>query len=209
MFAALADQFITWTLAAVASWGYAGIFVLMTIESTIIPFPAELILIPAGALVAQGTFSGWLVLVAAILGSLVGALLNYAFAYYLGRKPLNALIHSYGKFFFINEKTVLKTEDYFVKHGHITTFIGRLIPGIRSFISLPAGFARMNLFEFSLFTSIGAGVWSALLILIGYFVGDNMDVIKSRLDLLSIALLIISIIIALFYFKKKSKSKSP
>lgn len=205
MFAALADQFITWTLAAVASWGYAGIFVLMTIESTIIPFPAELILIPAGALVAQGTFSGWFVLLAAILGSLAGALLNYALAYYLGRKPLNSFIHAYGKFVFIDEKTVLKTENYFAKHGHITTFIGRLIPGIRSFISLPAGFARMNLLEFSLFTSLGAGVWSALLILIGYFVGDNLEVIRSRLDLLSILLIILSIILALLYFKKKSR----
>ncbi len=206
MFDSIIDSFVTIALETVASWGYWGVFVLMTIESTIIPFPAELILIPAGALVAQNVFSGWLVLLAATLGSVAGALINYALAYYLGRKPLNALIHAYGKFMFIDEKTVLKTEHYFVKHGHITTFIGRLIPGIRSFISLPAGFARMNIMEFSLFTALGAGAWSGLLILIGYFVGANLEIIKSRLDMLSIILIIISAIIALLYFKKKSNS---
>lgn len=203
MLEALLDQFIRIALEAVASWGYGGILVLMTIESTIIPFPAELILIPAGALVAQGKFAALPVLIAAALGSVLGALINYALAYYLGRRPLNALIHRYGKFIFIDEKTLLKTESYFAQHGHITTFIGRLIPGIRSFISLPAGFARMNVIEFSIFTALGAGMWSALLIAIGYILGENFEAIRSRLDALSIILILLSGIIALVYIKRR------
>lgn len=203
MLEALFDGFIQIALNTVASWGYWGIVLLMTIESTIIPFPAELILIPAGALVAQGKFAAIPVLIAAVVGSVLGALINYLLAFHLGRRPLNALIHRYGKFLFIDEKTVIKTETYFAKHGHITTFVGRLVPGIRSFISLPAGFARMNIVEFSVFTALGAGVWSALLIAIGYLVGDNLDLIRSRLDTLSITLIIISVLIALVYIKRR------
>ena len=203
MLESLFDEFVRMALATVESWGYIGIVLLMTIESTIIPFPAELILIPAGALVAKGSFAALPVLLAAIVGSVLGALINYALAYHFGRRPLNALIHNYGKFLFIDEKSVMKTEDYFERHGHITTFIGRLIPGIRSFISLPAGFARMNILEFSLFTALGAGTWSALLILIGYVLGDNLDIIRSRLDMLSILLIIISGIIAFVYLKTR------
>ncbi len=203
MLESLFDEFVRIALDTVESWGYIGIVLLMTIESTIIPFPAELILIPAGALVAEGSFAAVPVLVAAILGSVLGALINYALAYHFGRRPLNALIHRYGKFLFIDDKSVIRTENYFERHGHITTFIGRLVPGIRSFISLPAGFARMNVVEFSLFTALGAGTWSALLILIGYILGDNLDVIRSRLDTLSILLIIISGIIAFVYIKTR------
>lgn len=206
MLEALFESFVRITLDTVESWGYFGIVLLMTIESTIIPFPAELILIPAGALVAEGSFAAIPVLLAAIIGSVLGALINYALAYHFGRRPLNALIHKYGKFLFIDEKSVIKTENYFEHHGHITTFIGRLVPGIRSFISLPAGFARMNVFEFSLFTALGAGTWSALLIAIGYVLGDNLEVIRSRLDTLSILLILISGIIAFMYIKRR-KSK--
>lgn len=207
MLEALFESFVRVALDTVESWGYFGIALLMTIESTIIPFPAELILIPAGALVAEGSFAAIPVLLAAIIGSVLGALINYALAYHFGRRPLNALIHKYGKFLFIDEKSVIKTENYFEHHGHITTFIGRLVPGIRSFISLPAGFARMNLFEFSLFTALGAGTWSALLIAIGYILGDNLEVISSRLDTLSILLILISGIIAFIYIKRR-KSQS-
>lgn len=205
MFETFFEQFVRIALNTVESWGYLGIFILMTIESTIIPFPAEIILIPAGALVAQGSFSFFGVLVAAIVGSVAGALINYLLAYHLGRRPLNALIHKYGKLLFIDEKTVHKTETYFVRHGHVTTFIGRLIPGIRSFISLPAGFARMNIVEFAVFTALGAGIWSALLIIIGYVLGDNLEIIKTHLDSLSITLIVVSAIIALVYWKKSKR----
>lgn len=208
MISEVLDAVVTTILSVVQSWGYLGIFVLMTIESSIIPLPAELILIPAGALVADGTFSGILVLGVAIAGSIVGALCNYALAYYVGRKPFQAFMQRYGNILLINEKTLARTERYFKEHGHITTLVGRLIPGIRSFISLPAGFARMNVVEFCVYTGIGAGVWSALLITIGYLAGANSALIQERLNSLTLILIVCAGIIVALYIRKSHKLRA-
>ena len=201
----LFNSIIEFFLSAVDSAGYFGIFILMIVESSFIPFPSEVVLIPAGALVAQGKMSFTLVFIAGILGSLLGAWINYFLAFYLGRKSINKLISKYGKVFFIDGNNLLKSDNYFKKHGEITTFIGRLIPVIRQLISLPAGFSRMNFFRFSLFTTLGAGIWVLILILIGYFFGSN---IPSNLKMtITLILLFISLIIVLFYLLKKKKIK--
>jgi len=197
-------------LNLVDSMGYLGIFLLMTIESSFIPFPSEIILIPAGALIAQGKMLASLALLAAILGSLAGALINYYLAISLGRKLTSKLIERYGKFMLLDENSFTKSEKYFKKHGEITTFFGRLIPVIRQLISLPAGFARMNLFRFCLFTAIGAGIWSAFLLYLGYLIGYNLETIEQTLNyfstLTSITLIII-FLAGLFYISKKFLKK--
>ena len=108
-------------------------------------------------------------------------------------------------FFFINQEKLKKSDDYFKKHGGITTFIGRLIPGIRQLISIPAGFSRMNLLKFCFFTSLGAGIWTAILIYVGYFFGSNIN--PTLKILISLILLAISLIIILFYIINKKKTK--
>jgi len=198
----LLDSFVQTMLSTLSSFGYFGIFILMTIESTIIPFPAEIILIPAGALIADNKLNFYLVLIVAIVGSILGALINYALAFLLGRTLINKLTHKYGKILFINEKSLIKTEKYFEKHGSITTFVGRLIPGIRSFISLPAGFAKMKLVPFCIYTGLGAGIWSAILITIGYLAGTNKEIIKMYLTPLTYIIIIIAIIVSAFYISK-------
>ncbi len=191
-------------LSIIKEIGYLGIFIGMTIESSFFPFPSEVILIPAGVLVARGEMSFFLVFLAGLLGSLVGAWINFFLALFLGRKTIDFLISKYGKFLFINEKNLRKTDNYFKKHGEVTTFVGRLIPLVRQLISLPAGFAKMNFLKFTLFTALGAGIWTAILIYIGYFFGSNVQPI---MKIITAVLLAISLIIILIYaLTRKKKS---
>jgi len=198
----LISQLIGIVLSIIRELGYFGIFVGMTIESSFFPFPSEIILIPAGALVAKGEMNFFLVFLAGLLGSLTGACINYFLALFLGRKTVDLLIDKYGKFLFINRKKLRKTDDYFKKHGEVTTFIGRLIFVIRQLISLPAGFAKMNFLKFSFFTALGAGIWTAILIYIGYFFGSDVQLI---MKVITAILLVFSLIIVLIYYSIKNK----
>merc|ERR1711879_911881 len=108
----------------------------------------------------------------------MGALFNYYLAIYVGR----SILIKYGKYFFIKESTIQKAEDFFSKHGHISTFSGRLIPAVRQLISFPAGLARMNIVSFSVYTTLGATIWVVILTLLGYYIGDNEALVKEYLS---------------------------
>jgi membrane protein DedA with SNARE-associated domain len=126
----------------------------------------------------------------------------------LGRTAVDFLIQKYGKLFFISEKKLRKADIYFEKHGEVITFAGRLIPGVRQLISLSAGFARMNFFKFILFTALGAGVWTLILIYIGYFFGNNLELITLNLNIAILFLLVSALIILIIYFFLKKKNKN-
>ena len=195
---------VNFFISTIGSLGYLGIFFLMTIESSFVPFPSEIILIPAGVLASRGEMSFSLILLVAIIGSLVGAYINYFLAFYLGRRLTNRLISKYGKIFFIDEAKLKKADIFFTNHGQITTFTGRLIPVIRQLISLPAGFSRMNLGKFTIYTGLGAGIWSTILIYLGYIFGENQYLIEQNLNILTwIILLIVAIIIMSYIIIKK------
>ena len=183
--------------------GYFGIFVLMAIESSFIPFPSEIVLIPAGFLVQQGKMNFLIVLFMAILGSLVGALFNYFIALKFGRNGIDKLINKYGKLFFIDNNKLNKSDEFFSKYGDITTFSGRLIPVIRQWISIPAGFSKMPLNKFCIYTSLGAGIWSFILIYLGYLFGENLNIINKNLNIISWILIFLVAIIFLVYFLKR------
>ncbi|PUE65356.1 DedA family protein [Arcobacter lacus] len=197
------SSIINFIVETVSSLGYFGIFIMMFLESSFFPFPSEVVMIPAGYLASKGEMNIYLVLLFGILGSLAGALFNYYFAIKLGR----AFLLRYGKYILISEETILKMEEFFKNHGHISTFSGRLIPGVRQYISLPAGLAKMNIFVFSLYTSLGAGIWVLILTILGYFLGNNQALVKEYLHIIVIVILILLAIFAYFYYRRVKKTK--
>lgn len=187
----------------VDGWGYYGIFALMFLESSFFPFPSEVVMIPAGYLAFEGKMNAFLAILAGTSGSLGGALFNYYLSMKFGRK----FILKYGRYFFITEEKFAKFEAFFLRHGEVSTFTSRLIPGIRQYISLPAGLARMNLFRFCLYTSLGAGIWVAILTALGYFLGQNQELIHKYLTNITLGLLlsIFLFLLGYYYFKIKKK----
>jgi membrane protein DedA with SNARE-associated domain len=175
------QEFISWILQTVQTWGYSGIFILMALESTVLPIPSELVLIPAGYLAHQGQMNFWLIVLAATTGSLLGASVNYAFALWVGRP----FLERWGRYFFVRPALLHKTDAFFLQHGAISTFTGRLIPGIRHLISLPAGLTRMNIASFALYTCLGAGLWTVVLTVFGWFLGGNEALIRQYQHLIT------------------------
>jgi len=195
----LLHQVINYLVETIGSLGYIGIFCLMFLESTFFPFPSEIVMIPAGFLAHKGDMNLFMVLFMGVGGSLSGALLNYYLSKTLGRK----LILKYGHYIWFKEDTLAKVEDFFAKHGEISTFNGRLIPVIRQYISLPAGLAKMNIFKFSIYTTLGATIWVSILTLLGYFLGNNSELINSYLKQITIVTIIFIILLTILYLKKK------
>ncbi len=184
-------------VALIFDWGYLGIFLLMTVESSFIPFPSEIILIPAGYLASEGKMSLTLIMASGLGGSMVGAFINYYLALLLGRK----ILVKYGKYFFIKESALDKMDNYFKKHGAISTFTGRLIPGIRQLISIPAGLSKMHLGIFSFYTALGAGLWALILVLLGYYIGENQELIDIYLKQVIYVILISLVMLGFIYYK--------
>jgi len=162
---------------------YWTIFLLMAIESSFIPFPSEIVVPFAAWKAAEGTLSLAGVILASTAGAMTGAIFNYYFALWLGRPVLYRLADTrWAHFLLIDRTNIEKAENYFVKHGKSSTFIGRLVPAVRQLISLPAGLARMKIGTFLLYTLLGAGLWNIILTVIGYFAYDMRDHILPYLD---------------------------
>ncbi len=194
-----------WLVNTIGSMGYTGIISLMFLESSFFPFPSEVVMPPAGYLAWKGEMSLTLVLISGIAGSLLGALFNYWVAVKFGRP----FFLKYGKYFFISPESIQKADDFFSKHGHISTLVGRLLPVIRQYISLPAGIARMPMKTFMLFTTIGAGSWVFVLTFAGYLLGEHQDLLKEYLHIISLGCIALAFIIGGVYYiiiKRRKKS---
>ena len=194
-----------WLVSTIGSMGYTGIISLMFLESSFFPFPSEVVMPPAGYLAWKGEMSLALVLISGIAGSLLGALFNYWVAVKFGRP----FLLRYGKYFFVSQDSVDKADEFFSKHGHVSTLVGRLLPVIRQYISLPAGIARMPLKTFTLFTTIGAGSWVLVLTFAGYLLGEHQDLLKEYLHVITIACVVMALIIGGGYYlilKRRKKS---
>jgi len=187
------EQIITYLVDTIGSLGYIGIFLLMFLESSFFPFPSEVVMIPAGYLAFKEEMNLILVLLFGIGGSLAGAWFNYLLAIKFGRKFLLKIT---------SQEKIEKLDKFFEKHGHISTFTGRLIPGIRQYISFPAGLAKMDKMKFSIYTTLGAGIWVIILTILGYFIGENQEIIHKYLKEITIFTLILVSIMIFFYIRK-------
>ena len=188
---------------------YYTVFLLMLMESTVLPVPSELVVAPAAFNAAEGDYNLWLIILFATLGADCGASINYLAGYYLGRPIIYAFANSkWGKMCLLNQQKVEQAEKYFDNHGAVATITGRLVPGIRHLISIPAGLAKMNYWRFLLFTTIGAGTWNIILAAMGWYMhsfvtrSELNDKIEEYAEYIKFIILGL-VILALLYFCEK------
>jgi len=194
----------------VHSAGYFGVFFFMMLNSALIPIPSEVTMPFSGYLAQIGVLYLPLVILVGAIGDLAGALIAYAIGYYLEETVILSLITKYGKFILLSKHEYLKAVGLYKKYGSGITFVCRLIPGIRSFISVPAGLAEMNIWKFALFTFLGSLVWISILVLIGYNLGANWDAIAPIYHKFQIAIITVFVLLIAYYIYhkvKKSKEK--
>lgn len=198
------SSFINYLVNFINEIGYVGIFIGMFLESTIVPIPSELIMIPAGIASAKGVINFYTALLVGTAGNILGAL----FSYYLSKLFGRTILVKIGKYFLIKDNTIKKIDNFFYNHGSISVFIGRLLPGFRHFISIPAGIANMNLNKFFLYTSLGSSIWTFILVLLGFLIGENQQLIENNLHkiiLVTLSLCLILIVVYNFFHYKKIK----
>jgi membrane protein DedA with SNARE-associated domain len=191
-----------------ANLNYFTIALLMAIESTFIPLPSEIVVPFAAYKAAQGDLNVFLVVLFGTIGALTGSLINYTLAYYLGRPIVYAFAESrVGKIFLLSREKVEHAETYFLKNGRTSTFIGRLIPGIRHLISIPAGLAKMNLRDFMFFTFVGAGIWNIILAIVGYYLYEVRDQIFPYMEYILYFLGAVFIVYLIIKIRKSNMKK--
>ena len=209
---------MNWITSLLGNLNYGTILFLMLLESTVVPVPSELVVAPAAYHAAGGNLNILLVILFATIGADLGATINYLAGCYLGRPIIYKFANSkWGKMCLLNQQKVEKSERYFDDHGMVATITGRLIPGIRHLISIPAGLARMNYWKFLLYTTLGAGVWNCILAALGWwfhsFVPENQlnDKTVEYGDYIKWGIIAIVVLAALFfglrYWKKKKQGK--
>lgn len=200
----LIDPIINFLVNFIGQVGYLGIFFGMFIESTAFPLPSELIVIPAGIAASQGQMNLGLIIFIGTLGNVAGAVFSYYLAEFAGR----AVLLKIGKYLFVKPETIFKVEEYFKSHGPISVFISRLIPGFRHFISMPAGIAKMDIKLFCFYTTLGSAIWTTVLALLGYEIGENKELIKEYIhSIILCCIALCTIIIAIYFFFRRRKAQ--
>lgn len=185
---------------SVSSWGYLAVFVLMTLESALIPIPSEITMPFAGFLVGLGKLNFWIVVFIGAVANLTGSLGAYALGFWGQEKLVKNLIKKYGKYLLITYDEVETAERWFRKRGELIAFGSRLLPVVRTFISLPAGFSQMNVVKFSIYSFAGALIWTIFLTYLGVILGENWNVLEVYFQKFDIVIVIGGIILVGIYF---------
>ncbi|WP_413519806.1 DedA family protein [Psychrobacter glacincola] len=197
------SQVSAWVLVIMAKFGYLGIIFAMFAENVFPPIPSELIMPAAGFAVARGDLNLILVILAGTLGSVLGALPLYYLGRLLNEDRLMVFTQKYGKYVFVKPSDIQSSSVWFDKHGSKAVFFGRMLPGIRSFISIPAGMSKMPILPFLAFTALGSSIWTSLLTVAGYYFGENYEVIETMLAPYSKGFLLLAVVIIIAWFMKR------
>jgi len=192
-------------ISLIESTNYFGVFILMTLESALIPIPSEVTMPFAGFLVNKGQMSFTLVVLAGAFGNLIGSLIAYALGYYLEEHVILGFIKKYGKFALLTVHDYEKSVNWFKKYGNSITFFSRLLPAVRTFISLPAGLAEMNIWKFSVYTFLGSLIWSAFLAYIGVYLGSQWHSLEGYFRQFQFLIAFALIILVFIYVNHKLK----
>lgn len=206
MLDSIVSSLTQWVLNIIESAGYWGIGISMAIESFFVPFPSEVIMPFAGYLVSQGDFSMLWVVVAGGIGSYVGTLPFYIFGYLGSETIVRKFIQKWGKWIFVPEEDLDKSIKLFEEKGGIIVFLGRMIPGIRSVLSIPAGISKMKFIPYTIYTLLGSLSWSFLLAIVGYFLGENWGTLGGYIDKTKPVIIAVVIIVGIYYVYSKLKN---
>jgi membrane protein DedA with SNARE-associated domain len=205
----LLSELTNWAKDFVEDAGYIGVFLMIVLENVFPPIPSEAILPLAGFLAGEGRF--WLpaVILAATLGAVGGGLILYYFAYFIGEHRVRRLIHRYGKWFGVADKDLDTANSWFDRHGAKAVMLCRMMPIVRSLVSLPAGLRKMPLAPFIIYTAIGSGIWNSLLIVLGWWLGDNWEDVGTVMDYIEYPIYLAVVVgVAWFIWKRRFSTNS-
>ncbi len=189
----------------IESTSYAGIFVLMTLESALIPIPSEVTMPFSGFLASSGKLSLVYIIAVGTVANLVGSLIAYYIGYFIEETILLNLIKKHGKFILVSEHEYQRASAWFAKYGDKIIFISRLMPGVRTVISLPAGVFRMDIKKFTLYTLLGCLIWSTFLTYVGYILGENWRALEGYFRKFEIVIGVLLIVAIIWYLEKHFK----
>lgn len=199
------EQLTGFIIHLIQSTGYLGIFILMTLESALIPIPSEVTMPFAGFLVSQGKLNFWLVVLIGAFGNLIGSLIAYGIGFYLEEHIIIKLIKKYGKFVLLSVHEYEISVSWLKKYGDYVAFFSRMLPAVRTFISLPAGLSEMNIWKFSFYTFVGSFIWSLLLTYVGVYFGKEWHALEPLYRKFEILIFVVFLIGVLWYINHKLK----
>lgn len=195
-----------WATTVAETFGYPGVILLVMVEVVFPPIPSEVVLPLYGFMSAQGDFNIVLVCILATIGSVLGSLILYGLGYWFSIERLRDLVQRYGRYALVQVSDIDRANDWFEKHGAAAVIIGRLVPGIRSLISIPAGLQRMPVGQFVLYTAIGSGVWNVFLVSLGWILGDQWDRVGKYLDYFEyVVILGVLAVVAWFVWSRRAR----
>lgn len=202
------DGISDWVTNIVETLGYVGVAALIALENIFPPLPSELILPLAGFETGRGEFNYVLMVIAATIGSVIGAIVLYYAAQMIGERRVRALVRRYGKWFQVSETDIDKADDWFDRYSNLAVLVCRCVPLVRSLVSIPAGFRRMNMAQFLIFTTIGSAIWNAALIGAGWALGDNWEVVGQYVGYFQYVVLALIAAGVVWFFWRKFSNRS-